>query len=79
MPVSHGSLYYLYDIWRFTLLWTVILYAIFHIGAALIALATQLIFSGRPEYWRYLIAIPFVYTIAAGVEALCAGSFFSLM
>lgn len=78
-PTLHGSLYYLYDIWRFTLLWTMILYAIFHAGAAFIALAMQLIYSGRPEYWRYLWTIPVVYTVVAGVEALFAGSFVGLM
>ncbi|CAK7562918.1 MAG: hypothetical protein SEPTF4163_000774 [Sporothrix epigloea] len=78
-PTPHGSLYYLYDIWRFTLLWTMILYAIFHFGAAVIALSTQLIFSDRPEYWRYLWTIPAVYTVVAGLEALFAGSFVGLM
>lgn len=78
-PTIHGSLYYLYDIWRFTLLWTMILYAIFHMSAAAIALAMQLIYSGRPEYWRYLWTIPVVYTVVAGVEALFAGSFVGLM
>ena len=79
VPVLHGSLYHLYDIWRFTMLWTVILYAIFHVGAALIALFVQLAFSGRPEYWRYLWTIPVVYGISAGAEALFAGSFVGLM
>lgn len=79
VPVLKGSLYYLYDIWRFTLLWTVILYAIFHVGAALIALFVQLVFTGRPEYWRYLWTIPVVYAITAGAEALFAGSFVGLI
>ncbi|EPE03460.1 integral membrane protein [Ophiostoma piceae UAMH 11346] len=79
VPVLHGSLYHLYDIWRFTMLWTVILYAIFHIGAALIALFVQLVFTGRPEYWRYLWTIPVVYGISAGAEALFAGSFVGLI
>ncbi|KIH90590.1 integral membrane protein [Sporothrix brasiliensis 5110] len=78
-PTAHGSLYYLYDIWRFTLLWTVILYAVFHAGAAVIALAMQLIYSGRPEYWRYLWTIPVTYTVVAGIEALFAGSFVGLI
>ncbi|CAK7217756.1 hypothetical protein SCUCBS95973_003252 [Sporothrix curviconia] len=78
-PTLHGSLYYIYDVWRFTLLWTMILFAVFHFGAAVIALSTQLIFSGRPEYWRYLWTIPVVYTVVAGLEALFAGSFVGLI
>lgn len=74
-----GSLYYLSDIWRFTLLWTLILYAIFHLSAAGVALAIQLLFSGRPAYWRYLWTIPVSYAVVAGVQALVAGSGVALM
>ncbi len=62
-----GSLYYLSDIWRFTLLWTLIFYAIFYLGAAAFALAVQLLFSGRPAYWRYLWMISVAYTVVSGV------------
>lgn len=56
-----------------------ILYAIFHMGAAAIALSTQLVSSGRPENWRYLWTIPAVYTLVSGAEALVTGSFVGLM
>lgn len=36
------SLYTVYDAWRFTLLWTLILYAVFHAGAALLAVVMHL-------------------------------------
>ncbi|EFX00722.1 integral membrane protein [Grosmannia clavigera kw1407] len=76
---SAGSLYYLFDIWRFTLLWTLILYAIFHIGVAAVALSVQLLFSGRPAYWRYLWTIPVSYAVVAGIQAVFAGSFVALI
>lgn len=78
-PQLGGSLYHLHDIWRFTLLWTLIFYAIFHLGAAGIALAMQLVFSGRPAYWRFLWTIPVTYIVVAGVEALFAGSIVALI
>lgn len=66
------ALYNLWDSWRFTLLWTVILYAIFHMGAAAIALLMQT--GKRPATWKYLWTVPILYALAAGVEALFAGT-----
>lgn len=72
-----GSLYYLSDIWRFTLLWTLLIYAIFHLGAAGVAVAMQL--GGDRSKWKYLGIIPVAYAVVAGVEALFAGSVVGLM
>ncbi|KAJ2906853.1 hypothetical protein MKZ38_010351 [Zalerion maritima] len=66
------SLRYIYDVWRFTLTWTFIIYAIFHVSAALITLVMQA--GKRPSAWKYLWTIPLLYVLAAGVEALFAGS-----
>jgi hypothetical protein len=65
-------IYSVYDSWRFTLNWTVILFVGFHLGAAAIALLMQ---AGKPRsIWTYLVAVPIVYTVVAGVEAVVAGS-----
>ncbi len=71
------SLYRLSDIWRFTLLWTLLIYAIFHLGAAGIAIVMQL--ARDRSKWKYLFTIPVAYSILAGVEALFAGSVVGLM
>jgi len=70
-------LYYLTDIWRFTLLWTVIIYGLFHLGAAAIALLMQV--GRRKSNWKFLWMVPLVYAFVAGVEALMAGSVVGLM
>ena len=71
------ALYYVGDAWRFTLIWTFIIYAIFHVGAALIALEMQA--GKRRSAWKYLWTIPLMYIAAAGVEALLAGSIVGIM
>jgi hypothetical protein len=49
-----------------------ILFTAFHLSAAAIALLMQV---GKPRsIWKYLVAIPILYAIVAGVEALVAGS-----
>jgi len=70
-------LYYLTDIWRFTLLWTVIIYGLFHLGAAAIALLMQV--GRRKSNWKFLWMVPLVYAFVAGVEALMAGSVVGLI
>jgi hypothetical protein len=74
-PPSSGVgsyLYYSHDIWRFTLLWTLIMFAVFYLAAAALAVCTHL-WKG-PSSWKYLWIIPLVYAAVAGVEALLAGS-----
>ncbi|KAB8201965.1 integral membrane protein [Aspergillus bombycis] len=75
-PRPNAAVYYLYytrDIWRFTLYWTLIFYLASHLSVAAWALAMQ----GRS--WRICIAIPLVYGIIAGLEALLAGSIIGLV
>lgn len=65
------------DIWKFTLLWTIIIYGIFHLGAAAIALAMQI--GKTRSNWKYLWVVPIFYVLIAGFEALFAGSVVGLM
>lgn len=72
-----NSLYTVRDIWRFTLLWTLILFGLFHLGAAGLALLMQ---TGKTRVnWKYLGLVPLAYGIVAGAEALMAGSIVGLM
>ncbi|KAI0542237.1 integral membrane protein [Xylaria digitata] len=71
-PPHTCAIYTVYDAWRFTLVWTLILFIGFHLSATAIALLMQV---GKPRsIWKYLVAIPIVYTVVAGVEAVVAGS-----
>ncbi|KAI2642666.1 integral membrane protein [Xylaria nigripes] len=71
-PPHSCLIYTVYDSWRFTLIWTLILFTVFHLGATAIALLVQV---GKPRStWKYLVVIPIVYAIVAGSEALVAGS-----
>lgn len=63
--------------WRFILLWTMIIYALFHLGAAGIALAMQV--GKRRSNWKFLWMVPIFYLVVAGLEALFAGSIVGLM
>ncbi|KAL1844657.1 hypothetical protein VTK73DRAFT_2079 [Phialemonium thermophilum] len=74
---SEWDLRRLSDMWRFTLLWTLIMYALFHLGAASIALVMQI--GKRRANWRYLWMVPLLYLAMAGVEALLAGSIVGLI
>ncbi|KAM7223735.1 hypothetical protein V8F06_000751 [Rhypophila decipiens] len=71
------NLYYLGDIWRFTLLWTLILFGLFHLGAAGTALLMQL--GRRKSNWKFLWTVPLLYALVAGVEAIMAGSVVGLV
>lgn len=71
------SLYYVGDVWRFTLIWTLIIYALFHLAAAGIALAMQI--GKRRSNWKYLWLVPLIYLVVAGIEALFAGSIVGLV
>ena len=74
---SEWSLYTVRDIWRFVLFWTIILFGLFHLGAAGIALLMQ---TGKARSnWKYLWLVPLAYIFVAGVEALMAGSVVGLM
>ncbi|KAK3333264.1 hypothetical protein B0T19DRAFT_417577 [Cercophora scortea] len=72
-----ADLYTLHDIWRFTLLWTLIIFGSFHLAAVSIALLMQV---GRPKSnWEFLWLVPLIYAFIAGLEAILAGSVVGLM
>jgi len=54
-----------------------ILFGLFHLGAAGIALLMQA--GKRRSNWKYLWLVPLVYSLIAGVEAVMAGSVVGLM
>lgn len=62
---------------RFTLYWTLIVYAIFHVSAAGYAILIK-IGKGK-SVWKYAWAILGVYMIIAGIQAVMAGCFVGLM
>ncbi|KAI6783903.1 uncharacterized protein J7T54_001779 [Emericellopsis cladophorae] len=70
------TLYYVSDVWRFTVIWTLIVYALFHLGAVVVALLTH---GWRISTWKYLWAVPIVYLVIAGLEAILSGSIVGLM
>lgn len=76
-PGVPNYLYYAHDIWRYTLLWTLIVYGITHIAVAAWAVAMQL--GKGKNAWQYAWIIPLVYALIAGIEALLAGSLVGLM
>jgi len=70
-------LYFSDDIWRFTLLWTLIIYGVFHLTTAACAVLMQL--GKGKQAFRWVWIIPITYALIAGIEALMAGSFVGLM
>ncbi|OXV11312.1 hypothetical protein Egran_00930 [Elaphomyces granulatus] len=66
-------LYYKKDIWRFTLLWTLILYAGVFLAVVICAVLVQW------RNWRIIWAVPLGYCITAGLEGLLAGSVVGLI
>lgn len=70
-PVGGTQTLYLYhshDIWRFTLLWTIIDLVGIHLIAAAFAMAMQW------RSWKLIWIIPIVYGAIGGIEALIAGN-----
>jgi len=76
-PGVANYLYYTHDIWRHTLLWTLIIYAGFHMAVAAFAVLMQL--GKGKKAWQYVWTIPLLYCLVAGIEALLAGSIVGLM
>jgi hypothetical protein len=76
-PGVANFLYYPNDIWRYTLIWTLLIYALFHFAAAVFAIGMQL--GKGKKAWRYVWIIPIAYAAVAALEALLAGSFVGLM
>ncbi|PHH64689.1 hypothetical protein CDD81_4130 [Ophiocordyceps australis] len=75
-PQRIYTLYHIDDVWRFTLVWTLIVYASFHLGAVVVAMLTH---GWKSSSWRYLWLVPLVYLVVAGLEALLAGSIVGLL
>ncbi|KOS18661.1 Uncharacterized protein ESCO_000179 [Escovopsis weberi] len=75
-PGRRHSLFYLSDVWLFTVLWTLIVYAAFHLGAVVVACFMH---SWNKSSWKsvWLILIP--YLVIAGVEAVLAGTIVGLI
>ncbi|KAK4986824.1 hypothetical protein LTR50_005035 [Elasticomyces elasticus] len=70
-PISGAQIEYLYnahDMWRFTLLWTLIIVVATHLVAAGYAMITQW------RSWKVIWIVPVIYGLVGGVEALIAGS-----
>ena len=70
---SNAYLYYSSDIWRYTLYWTLIVYAAFHFGASGYAVVIQW------RNWKTMWTIPVVYAVMGGIEATLAGSIVGVM
>jgi hypothetical protein len=70
------TLYYIDDVWRFTVIWTLIFYALFHLAAVIIALFAH---GWRISSWKYLWGVPVVYLVIAAIEAVLAGSIVGVM
>jgi len=61
----------------YTLYWTLIVYAVFHVCAAAYGIIMQ-IGKGK-SVWKYAWAILGVYMVVAGAQAVMAGCFVGLM
>ncbi|KAI9826351.1 MAG: hypothetical protein M1832_000268 [Thelocarpon impressellum] len=70
---DEAYLYYSADIWRFTLLWTLLVYGAVHLAAGAYAVAMQ------RKNWKFVWVIPVTYAVVAGVEAVIAGSVVGLI
>ena len=71
LPLHGGQATYLYSssaIYRFTVLWTLVLFGAAHLACAGYALAAQ------RQHWRVVWAVPVVYAVVGGMEAFVAGS-----
>jgi hypothetical protein len=70
-PIRGGQASYLYnttDIWRFTVLWTLIFYAAVHMSVAAYAVLIQW------RNWKVIWIVPLVYAVIGGSIAFVAGS-----
>ncbi|KAI9807796.1 MAG: hypothetical protein M1825_005101 [Sarcosagium campestre] len=66
-------LYYSTDVWRFTILWTLIVYAAVFVTASLYAVVMQM------RNWKFVWMIPLAYAVVGGIEAVLAGSVVGLV
>ncbi|EHK15574.1 uncharacterized protein TRIVIDRAFT_38082 [Trichoderma virens Gv29-8] len=75
-PDKRYTLYYIKDVWRFTVIWTLIVFALFHLGAVFIAMFTH---GWKKSSWKYLWITPIVYLGVAGLEAVLSGTIVGVM
>ncbi|KAJ4298278.1 hypothetical protein N0V90_006178 [Kalmusia sp. IMI 367209] len=71
LPLRASTPYYLYhpgDIWRFTLIWTLLFFGAMHLVVAFWACVVQ------RRNWKVIWITPLVYAIIGGLEGLIAGS-----
>lgn len=71
LPTSVSQPHYLYypgDIWRFTLIWTLLFFGAMHMVVALWACAIQW------RNWKVIWIAPIVYAVVGGIEGMIAGS-----
>jgi hypothetical protein len=75
-PTDQGKaqyLYYIQDIWRFTLFWTLIFYAVTHLAVAVWAVFMQC------RNWKTCWVVPVIYAVIGSLEALITGSIIGLL
>jgi hypothetical protein len=66
---THASyLYHATDIWRFTVIWTLLFFGAVHVTAS--GYAVTMLWRN----WKVIWAVPAVYVVIAGIEAFLAGS-----
>ena len=71
VPVNGVQANYLYhstDIWRFTVVWTLVFFGAVHLAASGYAMVIQ------PRNWKVIWIAPLVYAAIGGLEAFIAGS-----
>ncbi|OCK76534.1 hypothetical protein K432DRAFT_360214 [Lepidopterella palustris CBS 459.81] len=71
LPIHGPQTYYLYhpsDIWRFTLLWTLLFYAAVHLAVAGWACVIQW------RNWKTVWVVPALFAVVGGIEGVIAGS-----
>jgi len=73
-PLQNGysvNAYYLYhttDIWRFTVIWTLLFFGAVHVAASGYAVAML------RRSWKLVWVVPVLYVVLAGIEAFLSGS-----
>lgn len=75
-PDRNYTLFYITDVWKFTVIWTLITYISFHLGAVLVAFFSH---GFNKSSWRFLWVVPILYLLIAGIEAILAGSIVGLV
>lgn len=71
IPLKKSKPYYLYDptdIWRFTVVWTLLFYGAVHLVVAGWTCVIQW------RNWKVIWLVPVIYVVIGGLEAIVAGS-----